>query len=116
MGTPIGSSIPATQSAGKGSPSGNTVTTPNTSAQPSYGAPANYSNTIQPWDNAQIGGQSSGSGKGSSGKGASQPWQPFQASWTPPDTSAINPQTLPSSQQLVSNYADRGFGNGNGNR
>lgn len=89
-----------TMSSGQPSGGNGNVTTPATSDQPSFGQPNQYPNTVG-WDNASIGSQATGqqnqaTGKG--GKGQSN-WQPFNASWTPPDTSnlytnsATNPAT-----------------------
>jgi len=56
----IPSSIGNSQNSGKG---GNTVTTPTTSQQPSFGVPNQYPNTVGQWDNAQIAPQPSSGGK-----------------------------------------------------
>ena len=57
---------PQTQSDGISRPSGKggQVTYPGQSGQPQIGQPNNYSNTVGPWDNANIGTQNPFRGKG----------------------------------------------------
>lgn len=88
-------------SGSSGQPSGGkgNVTTPATSAQPSFGQPNQYPNTVGGgWDNASLGNQATGQQSGKGGKGQSN-WQPYSGTWTPPASvsdQATQPGTQPS--------------------
>ena len=96
---------PQPQSSGK-----NAVTTPTTSAQPSFGQPNQYANTVGQggWDNASIAPQGKGGGKG-------QSWQPFQPTWNPqnvgysaPQQQAVDPQQIAQSIQRSKVWGEDG--------
>ena len=117
-GTVTGDTTSSAQPSGKGN-----VTNSATSAQPSMGQPSQntpmapvqanqsnqYPNTVGGWDNASLGGQANSSGgKGGKGQSNQSAWQPFNAKWTPPDTSNLNTTAISNPAAMAQDFSGSG--------